>query len=73
MKINDILSDLRWRERSVGNSMVDLNDLYSGVKTFGYSEERIDKMIEETETLMDRLKRLKEFRDMDLVKKETGA
>lgn len=73
MKIDEILSELRWRERSVENSMETLKDLYSRTETFGYGEERLDGMIEEAEKLTHRLKELKEFRGMDLVKEETGA
>lgn len=73
MKIDEILSELRWRERSVENSIETLNGLYSRTETFGYGGDRLDGMIEEAEKLTHRLKELKEFRDTDLAKEETGA
>lgn len=73
MKINDVLSELRCRERSVEISMEALKDLCSRTETFGYGEEGLDGMIEEAEKLTRRLKELKEFRDTDLTEKETGA
>lgn len=73
MTIDEILSDLRWRERSVENSIETLNDLHSRTEMFGYGGERLDGMIEEAEKLTHRLKELKEFRGMNLTKEETGA
>lgn len=73
MKIDEILLDLRRRERSVDMKMKELSDYYSNRKLFGYDAESLDKLMCLAKDVDDALTELKEFRDMDLVKEETGA
>ncbi len=73
MKIDEIILELRRFERRADMTMKELSDYYSNRKVFGYDAESLDKLICLAKDVDDALKELKEFRDTDLVKEETGA